>query len=160
MTNQLQPKLVADSYTEQVHIVMSEQINGANRLFGGRLLEWIDVVAGVVGRRHCHRNVTTVAMDKIHFKAPAYVNDIVVLQGKLTYTGRTSMEVRVDSFVEGIDGMKRPINHAYIVMVALDENDQPTPVPPLKLVSQQERDEWEAAIRRNQLRRQRRTEFY
>ncbi|MGI5959417.1 MAG: acyl-CoA thioesterase [Massiliimalia sp.] len=158
--NELQPKLVADSYTEQVHIVMSEQINGANRLFGGRLLEWIDIVAGVVGRRHSRHNVTTVAMDKIHFKAPAYVNDIVVLQGKITYTGHTSMEVRVDTFVEGEDGMKRPINHAYIVMVALDKNECPTPVPPLKLVSQQERDEWDAAIRRNQLRKERRTEFY
>ncbi|MHB8065230.1 MAG: acyl-CoA thioesterase, partial [Ruminiclostridium sp.] len=52
-------KTVSDSRTEQVQILMPEHINGFNRLFGGRLVEWIDVVAAVVARRHSGRNVTT-----------------------------------------------------------------------------------------------------
>ena len=64
-------KCVADSITTQVQIIMEKDINGANRLFGGQLLEWIDVVAAVVARRHCHREVTTAAIDNLQFRAPA-----------------------------------------------------------------------------------------
>ncbi len=60
-------KCVADSITTQVQIIMEKDINGANRLFGGQLLEWIDVVAAVVARRHCHREVTTAAIDNLQF---------------------------------------------------------------------------------------------
>ena len=52
-------KYVRDSYTEHVQILSQSSLNGYKRLFGGRLMEWIDVVAGVVARRHSNRNVTT-----------------------------------------------------------------------------------------------------
>ncbi|WP_077533989.1 acyl-CoA thioesterase [Massiliimalia massiliensis] len=157
---ELEAKYVADSRTEQTQMVLSEHINGYNRLFGGKLMEWIDVVAGVVARRHSNRNVTTVCIDKLHFKAPAHVNDIVVLNGKITYVGRTSMEVRVDTFVEDLDGYKRPINHAYLVLVAIDEQERPVPVPGLLLTNEQEKAEWEAGMKRSELRKQRRKDFF
>lgn len=157
---ELQPKYVSDSCTEQVQIIMPEHINGFDRLFGGKLVEWIDIVAGVVARRHANRNVTTICIDNLHFKAPAHVNDIVVLRGKITYAGRTSMEVRVDTFVESITGEMRPINHAYLVMVALDDDQQPVSVPRLILQTEQERAEWEAGVKRRDLRKHRRSEFY
>ena len=98
------PKTVAQSRTEQIQILMPEHINGYKRLFGGRLMEWIDVVAAVAARRHSNRNVTTVAVDHLEFRAPAHVNDTVVLVGQLTHVGRTSMEVRVDTFIEELNG--------------------------------------------------------
>lgn len=104
----LEPKTVAESRTEQVQLVLNEHINGYDRLFGGKLMQWIDVVAGVVARRHANCNVTTVFIDKLHFKAAARVNDTIVLIGKLTWVGRTSMEVRVDTFVEALDGKNAP----------------------------------------------------
>ena len=58
----LRPKRVQDSRTEQIQILMPEHINGAGRLFGGKLVEWIDVVAGVVARRHSGRNVITLSL--------------------------------------------------------------------------------------------------
>ena len=125
------PKTVAQSRTEQIQILMPEHINGYKRLFGGRLMEWIDVVAAVAARRHSNRNVTTVAVDHLEFRAPAHVNDTVVLVGQLTHVGRTSMEVRVDTFIEELNGERFLINRAYLVMVALDEQDRPTPVPQL-----------------------------
>jgi len=85
-------KRVKDSRTEQVQILMPEHINGYGRLFGGKLVEWIDVVAGVVARRHSGRNITTLCIDNLHFKEPAYVNDTIVLSGRVTYVGKTSME--------------------------------------------------------------------
>lgn len=157
---QMQPKRVRDSLTEQVQIIMNEQINGYARLFGGRLVEWIDIVAGVVARRHSNCNITTVAIDNLHFKQPARVNETVVLVGKITYVGRTSMEVRVDTFVEALSGKKTLVNRAYLVMVALDEQERPTQVPPLLLETEEERMEWEAGAKRNALRKHRALEQY
>ena len=73
-------KHVWESKTEQIQIILSEHINGYNRLFGGKLVEWIDVVAAVVARRHSGCNVTTVCIDHLNFKSPGRGNDTVVLQ--------------------------------------------------------------------------------
>ena len=153
-------KHVWESKTEQIQIILSEHINGYNRLFGGKLVEWIDVVAAVVARRHSGCNVTTVCIDHLNFKSPGRVNDTVVLQGRMTYTGKTSMEVRVDTFVERLDGKKELINQAYLVLVALDENQKPVPVPQLICETQQEKEEFENGARRQQLRKARRNEGY
>lgn len=153
-------KTVSNSRTEQVQIIMTEHINGYGRLFGGKLVEWIDVVAAVVARRHCNREVTTVSIDNLQFKAAAYANDTVILIGEITYVGNTSMEIRVDAFVEELDGTRSQINSAYLVMVALDENENPVSVPKLTLESPQHKAEWEAGARRHQLRKQRKVEKY
>ena len=93
----LKAKTVAQSRTEQIQIILPRHINGSNRLFGGQLMEWIDILAGVVARRHAQRDVTTAAIDNLQFKAPALVGETMVLVGQITHIGRTSMEVRVDS---------------------------------------------------------------
>ena len=139
---------------------MPEHINGYNRLFGGRLVEWIDVVAAVVARRHSQREITTVCIDNLYFKAAAHVNNTMVLIGQITYVGNTSMEVRVDTFVEKINGERELVNRAYLVMVALDESERPAKVPGLILETEEERAEWEAGQKRSELRKQRRIERY
>lgn len=150
---ELREKTVSQSRTEQIQILMPEHINGYDRLFGGKLMEWIDVVAAVVARRHSNCNVTTASVDHLQFKAAAYVNSTVVLKGMITYVGRTSMEVRVDTYVEKLNGNQKMINRAYLVLVALNEDNQPTEVPRLILETKEERDEWEAAKRRNEYRK-------
>jgi len=157
---ELTTKRVADSRAEQIQILMPEHINGYKRLFGGRLMEWIDIVAGVVARRHSGRNVTTAAIDNLQFEGAAHVNNTIVLQGRITYVGHTSMEVRVDTFVEHLDGSRTKVNRAYLVMVALDEQEKPTPVPGLVLETDEDKAEWEAGQRRNALRKQRRKEQF
>lgn len=145
-------KTVKDSYTEQVQILNQSNINGFGRLFGGQLMQWIDVVAAVVARRHSEKNVTTILVDKLEFKKPARVNNTVVLQGYITYVGRTSMEICVKTYVESLSGVRTLINKAYVVMVALDENDNPVPVPELLLTTDEEKAEWEDAKRRKIMR--------
>ena len=86
-------KHVSESYTEQVQILSQSTLNGYNRLFGGQLMQWIDVVAAVVARRHSGCNVTPASVDNLRFEGPAYANDTIVLCGYITYTGRTSMAV-------------------------------------------------------------------
>ena len=143
-------KKVSDSKTEQVHILMYEHINGEGRLFGGRLMEWIDVVAGVVARRHAGMTITTVTVDRLEFLAPAYLGDTIVLDGRITYVGNTSMEVRVDTYVEKLSGEKERINRAYLVMVGLGKDDRPARVPRLTLETDEERAEWDAAVCRKE----------
>lgn len=154
------PKPASASLTSHVQILMPTDLNGYGRLFGGRLMEWIDIVAGVAARRHSGRNVTTASVDTLSFKAPAYLNDTVSIEGVVTCTGRTSMEVRVDTYVEALDGQRSMINRAYLVLVALDAQGHPTPVPPLLAETDEERAEQEAGLRRNALRKQRQKEQF
>ncbi len=151
---------VYESKTTQIQILMPEHINGTGRLFGGKLMEWIDVVAAVAARRHCNRNVTTVSVDNLQFLEGAYVNDTVVLTGQVTFVGKTSMEVRVDTHVESLTGERKLVNRAYLVMVALDENEKPTEVPRLVCDTDEEKAEWTAGKKRRELRNVRKNENY
>lgn len=144
-------KQAEESLTEQYHLLMPPDLNGAGRLFGGRLLMWIDETAGIVGRRHAGKEVVTAAIDNLRFKAGAFGNDILYMCGRVVYTGRTSMEVRVDTYVEAPDGMRRPINRAYVTMVSIDDNQRPTPVPQLLVETESQKAEWQAALRRKEL---------
>jgi acyl-CoA hydrolase len=153
-------KHVSESAVVQTQIVLSSHINGAGRLFGGQLVEWIDVVAGVVARRHSHCNTTTASIDNLQFKEAVHINDTVLLFGKITYVGRTSMEVQVDSYVEELDGSRKLVNTAHFVMVALDKNERPTMVPSLIVETDEEKTAWQAGEKRDALRKQRRIEQY
>lgn len=153
-------KRVEDSWTEQVHTVMSGDINGYGRLFGGRLLEWIDEVAGIVGRRHAGMTSITAAIDHLQFKAGAYMGDMIVLIGRVVCVGRSSMEVRVDSYREDNNGMRYPINRAYLTMVALDEEEHSTQVPELIIEGAAQTAEWEYAIKRKEARKKRQREGF
>ncbi|MDF2537597.1 MAG: hypothetical protein K0S76_618 [Herbinix sp.] len=156
----MEPKRVSDSITEQVQILMPSHINGTDRLFGGQLVEWIDVVAAVVARRHSGCNVTTAAIDNLQFKAGAYINNTLVLIGRITYVGHTSMEVRVDTYVEDLTGFRKVVNRAYLVLVALDSEGNPNEVPRLLLENESERAEWESGKKRHALRHRRRKEGF
>ncbi|MCL2121789.1 MAG: acyl-CoA thioesterase [Clostridiales bacterium] len=156
----MQAKRVSDSRTEQIQIVMSGDINGYGRLHGGRMVEWIDVVAAVAAKRHSGQEVTTVSIDNLHFKAPAYANETVVLIGYVTYVGRTSIEVKVDTYAENLSGERTMINRAYVVMVAIDENGKPMPVPALTLENEEQRAEWEAGEKRREFIKRRRLEDF
>ena len=148
-------RTVNDSRVETVHIVRPNHLNGANRLFGGILMQWIDEVAGIVAKRHSMCNVTTASVDNLTFLHGAYQNDMVVIKGRLTWVGSTSMEVCVDTYVETLDGGRDRINNAHFMMVALDENDKPVPVPKLVLQTEEERVDWACGEERRRIRIQR-----
>lgn len=155
-----QIKKVSDSMTEQQYLICPAHINHYGRLFGGQLLKWIDELAGIVAIRHCGGTVTTAAIDNLQFQAPAYTGDMIVLQGMVTGVGRTSMEVRVDTYREALDGSRMLINRAYIDMVCINCKGQPEEVPGLQPETPEQEQEFEAAQKRRQLRKQRRQEGY
>jgi acyl-CoA hydrolase len=143
-----------------VHIVRPNHLNGAGRLFGGILMQWLDEVAAIVAKRHAMTNVITASVDNLRFIQGAYQNEMVVIVGQLTYVGKTSMEVRVDTYVENKMGVRNHINRAYFVMVALDENDKPMEVPRLILETEEAKTEWESGKKRRDMRIQRKMEGY
>ena len=156
----LEERTVAFSRTENTFLVMPEHINGYGRLFGGVLMRWIDEVAATVARRHCRTLVTTACVDSLNFLHPARNGDTVVLVGYMTYIGRTSMEVRVVTYVEELDGTRHDINDAYLVLVSIDQEGNALPVPGLRLETEEERLAWASGQRRYQLRKERRREGY
>ena len=151
----IEAKTVDDSRVETVHIVRPTHLNGANRLFGGILMQWIDEVAGIVAKRHCMGNVTTASVDNLTFLHGAYQNDLIVIKGKMPWVGSSSMEVCVDTYVENPTGERRRINNAHFMMVALDENDKPMKVPRLILQTDDEELAWRHGEERRRIRIQR-----
>ena len=145
-------KRAEDSFTTQVQLLTQANLNGYSRLFGGQLMSWMDVVAGVTARRHSGRNVTTAGVDELSFKAPARANDTLVLTGEVEYVGRTSMDVRVQVYVEELTGRRELINIAHFTMVALDENERPAEVPGLLIETEEQRQWWDAAEERKRRR--------
>lgn len=140
--------------TTTVQIVMPQHCNGYSkpRLFGGQIMAWIDVVGAVAARRYTGKAVTTVCVDNLTFLKPAYLNDTVVQEATVTWTGRTSLEVRVDSLVERLDGSRELINRAYAVFVAIDDDDRPAAVLPFIPETIEEKQEYAAAEERRRIR--------
>lgn len=154
-------KKVSDSTVETIHIVRPNHLNAASRLFGGMLMQWLDEVAGVVAQRHTRSNVITASVDNLRFIHGVYKGEMVVIKGKVTYVGTTSMEVKVDTYVENLsDGSHHKINTAYFTMVALGDDDKPAKVPRLELETDEERKEWAAAERRREIRMLRKAEKF
>lgn len=148
----MEKRTVNYSRTEQVHIIKPRDLNGGGRLFGGALLQMIDELAAIVAMRHSGlKSVTTAAIDNLVFKSGAYENEMIVLIGYVTYTGTTSMEIRVDTYVESSDGMRRQINRAYITMVGIGMDNKPIEIPKLIIENEQEQDEYNRALRRKEL---------
>ena len=151
----VEAKTVDESRVETVHLVRPTHLNGANRLFGGILMQWIDEVAGIVAKRHSMCNVTTASVDNLTFMKGAYQGDMVVIKGKMTWVGSSSMEVCVDTYVESRSGRRERINNAHFMMIALDENDKPIRVPRLILQTDDEHLAWSHGEERKRIRDQR-----
>ena len=153
-------KKIEESLTEQQYLICPAHINHYGRLFGGQLLKWIDELAGIVAIRHCGNTVTTAAIDNLQFQAPAYTGDMIVQRGWVTSVGKTSMEVRVDTYRELLDGSRELINRAYMDMVSIDCKGKPQEVPGILIETAEQQAEWEAAQKRHQMRKQRRAEGF
>ena len=151
----IEAKTVDESRVETVHLVRPSHLNGANRLFGGILMQWIDEVAGVVAKKHSMCNVTTASVDNLTFLQGAYQGDLVVITGQLTWVGASSMEVCVDTYVENLSGQRSHINNAHFMMVALDKQDKPVKVPRLILQTEEEKRSWAHGEERRRIRIQR-----
>ena len=145
-------KTVKESCVETVHLVHPGNLNAAGRIYGGTLMSWIDDVAVLVAKRHTGMSVTTASVDNLKFLRAARLKDIVVISGKATYVGNTSMEIKVETFVEHLDGSRELVNRAFLTLVGLDEAGRPSPIPKLTLISDEDKEEWGRAQKRREKR--------
>ena len=152
------PTTVKESACEQAYQVSPRYLNAAGRLFGGDLLSWIDLTGALAAKRHCNMPVSTVAIDNIHFAKPLHLGDIAILISNVTHVGNSTMEVRVNSYVEDLaTGHRSLVNTAYLVYVAL-KDEKPSRVPRLIPETDIEKREWFAGEKRNEIRKSRRKE--
>lgn len=122
-------------------IVMPMHTNGASGvMFGGIMMQWIDVCSGVAGMRHAGGPVTTASIDRLDFLSPVLVGEIVVLQAQVNYVGRTSMEVGCRVETEHMSTRsRRYVTKAYLTFVAVDAHGKPRPLEPLELATEDDR---------------------
>ena len=146
----MDPRPPADSHSVLVHWMGISDTNSAGFVHGGVVLKLADEVAGLAAIRHSRRRVVTAGLDRVTFLVPIQMGELVTLSASINAVWRTSMEVGVRVTAERPSrGEPRHTNTAYFTMVALDEDGQPCPVPPLLVESETEqRREREAQTRR------------
>lgn len=141
-----------ESLAVATHHVLPNDTNNLNNLFGGRLLEWMDVIAAISAHRHCRRVVVTATVNNVSFASAIPYASIVTLEAKVSRAFSSSMEVYIDVYVEDpVSGEKQKSNEAIYTFVAVDQNGQPLPVPELIPETEEEKQRFAGALRRKQL---------
>jgi acyl-CoA hydrolase len=144
-------KTSSNSQIEMTELVLPNDTNLLGNLLGGRLMHWMDIAGALVASRHSNKTVATVALDSLDFRHPVRMGELVILKAKMTWAGRTSMEVAINVYAENLKtGNVILSNKAYLTFVALDADCKPSSVPPLMLETDEEKKDYiEAEKRRN-----------
>jgi acyl-CoA hydrolase len=144
---------VRESQSERSEIIFPGDANGLGNLFGGKLMQYIDLVGAMAASRHARAITVTASMDHLDFVAPVHVGDLLILKASVNRAFRTSMEVGVKAMVEDWELRRlRHVSSAYITFVAMDRQGNGIVVPQLELETDNERRRWEDAGRRREMR--------
>jgi len=150
ITQGLKGKSVSASRTEMTEVVLPQDANVFGNILGGRVMHLVDIAAAITAHRHCRSMAVTASVDHIDFRNPIRIGEIITLKASLNRAFHTSMEIGVKVFSEDIlTGEKKHTTSAYVTFVALDENHQPKPVPPVICETPEDRRRFrEALVRR------------
>ena len=134
-------------------LVLPNDTNTLGNLMGGRLLHLMDVCAGIAAMRHSNRTCVTASVDNVDFGSAIALGEVVLLEAVVTRAFTTSMEIQIDVWAEDTaTGDRRKCNRAFYTFVAVDQSGRPIPVPPLEVETDEERERYEGAGRRRELR--------
>ncbi len=143
-------KTVWESQAERSEVIFPGDSNSLGNLFGGRLMQFIDLVGAVAAYRHAGSTaVVTASMDHLDFVAPVHIGDLLILKASVNRAFKTSMEVGVKAMVE--DPKTRALRHvstAYVTYVAVDQSGSPVPVAPVVPETEHQKRRYEDALRR------------
>ena len=143
-------RLVKESQHESSQIMMPGHANNLGHVFGGVIMAMMDSTAAVVAIRHSRSACVTASIDRVDFREPIYLGDLVLMKASVNFVGRTSMEIGVRVEAEDLQsGKRRHTNSCYLTFVAVDRSGRPIEVPELKPETPDE-------IRRNQAAAERR----
>jgi acyl-CoA hydrolase len=142
------------SQVEMIQQVLPGDTNAHGTVFGGKVLQWLDIAGAVAAMRHVGGPVVTASFDRVDFLAPGRLGEVMVLKGKVNHAGRTSVEVGVEVHAENPTTGERVLTtSALIVYVAIDKKGRPVPVPPLLPESAVEKNRFREAEGRRKARR-------
>jgi acyl-CoA hydrolase len=133
-------KTVQESEAETTIVMLPSDANPLGNVFGGMILKYVDLLAGLVAKRHAgHANIVTASIDSMTFLKPVYIGNALILRARINYVRRSSMEVEVKIEAEDLNkSQKVHTGTAYVTLVALDEKGKPTEVPKLILRNEEE----------------------
>lgn len=125
------------------------EANPAGNVFGGEILKQIDIVAGIVGHRHCRTNAVTASIDRVDFLKPVFVGNVLILNAHINCVRKSSMEIEVRVESEDLlSGTRTLTGTAFVTMVALDGQGRPTEVPPLTIRTREEKRRFSEGLAR------------
>jgi acyl-CoA hydrolase len=150
-------RTVHETQHDTAQLMMPQHANVLGHVFGGVVLAMMDTTAAVSAIRHARLACVTVSVDRVDFREPIHVGDLVIMKSSVNFVGRTSMEVGVRVETENLlTGVRRHTNSCYLTFVAVDRNGRPVPVPPLRPETPDEIRRYEAARQRRERRLQER----
>ena len=150
----LTAKPVSTSRSEMTEIVLPAQTNPLGKLLGGHVMHLVDMAAAMAAHRHSGSYVVTASVDYIDFRNPVNLGEIVILKSHVNRVFHTSLEVGVEVYSENVlTGEKKHTTTAYVTFVAIDEHTRkPKPVPPLILKTEEEKQRFQEAGKRREVR--------
>ena len=124
-----------DSKAESTIMMLRSDANPKGNVFGGVILKHVDLIAGIVAKRHANQsNIVTASMDRVRFIKPIFIGNALILSARINYVKRSSMEIEVDIHSEDLDYNTRDhAGKAFVTMVAMDKYGKPMEVPQLLL---------------------------
>lgn len=136
-------------------LMMPHHVNNLGNVFGGVLLSMVDRAATVAAMRHSGKSCVTVSIDRVDFKEPIYAGELVTCRARVTFVGRTSMEIGVRVLAENLlSGVERHTNTCFLTFVAIDEHSRPVGVRPLHLETDADRQRFHDGRRRREVRQE------
>src|SRR5690349_9324507 len=146
-------KTVKESQHESSELMMPQDANNLGHIFGGVILSMMDKTAAIAAFRHSRASAVTASIDRVDFREPIHLGDLVVLKASVNYVGRSSMEVGVRVEAEDlITGARRHTNSCYLTFVAVDDQGHPREVPALLPETEAEKRRYAAAVARRRRR--------
>ncbi len=135
-------KTIRESEGETTLVMLPSDANPLGNVFGGIILKHVDLIAGLVAKRHAgHANIVTASMDSMTFAKPVYIGNALILKARINYVKRSSMEVEVNIEAEDLNKSQKVLTGtAYVTLVALDEKGKPIEVPKLILQNIEEEE--------------------
>ncbi|HET7563409.1 MAG TPA: acyl-CoA thioesterase [Gemmatimonadaceae bacterium] len=144
---------VRESQHETSEIMMPQHANNMGHVFGGVILSLLDRTAAVSAIRHARQQCVTVSVDRVDFREPIHLGDLIIMKSSVNFAGRTSMEVGVRVEAENLlDGVRRHTNSCYVTFVAIDRNGRPVEVPAVIPETEDEQRRYLAAQERRRRR--------
>ena len=122
-------KYVKDSYVIMHELILPNDTNNLDTVFGGKVMQYMDLCAAMSAYKFARTAVVTASVDRLDFLAPARVGDMLILKSSVNYSHNTSMEIGVHIDAENVKtGKRRHTASAYLTFVSLDSNGKPQKV--------------------------------